>query len=108
MRALPSSAIVAGLIGTFALAQSAHAWECEFRADRSGGIDVAGVKRIVLRTGAGDLKATGRDAAARIEASGVACASTKELLDATTINVRREGDTAFVETAIPVERLKLL
>ena len=73
---------------------SASGWgdDCKFRADRAGGVDAKGVEKVVIRTGAGDMKVVGRGNAARIEARGVACAAKQELLDAAQINVRREGD----------------
>lgn len=103
MRPLPS--FVAAIV-LLTLAHDTQAWECEFRAERNGAIDTARAQKIVMRTGAGDLKVNGRETAARIEAKGDACASSQELLDAMAISVRREGNTAFVETVIPVERMK--
>ena len=91
-------------ITVLACAQSASAWQCEFRAERTGAIDTQGVQKIVLRTGAGDLKVQGRDGA-RIEAKGDACASSQALVDAVAISVRREGSIAFVESVIPLEKL---
>jgi len=82
---------------------TAFAWGdgCEFRADRAAGIDARGVEKVVLRTGAGDLKVVGRSDAVRIEARGVACAAKQPLLDATQVTVRREGNVVYVETALP-------
>jgi DUF4097 and DUF4098 domain-containing protein YvlB len=82
---------------------AASAWGdgCKFRADRAGGIEAAGVEKVIIRTGAGDMKVVGRGSAVRIEARGVACAAKQELLDATQINVRREGNVVYVETALP-------
>jgi DUF4097 and DUF4098 domain-containing protein YvlB len=82
---------------------TALAWGdgCKFRADRAGGVDAAGVEKVVIRTGAGDMKVVGRGNAVRIEARGVACAAKQELLDATQINVRREGNVVYVETMLP-------
>ena len=74
---------------------------CKFRADRAGGVDAKGVEKVIVRTGAGDMKVQGLGKASRIEARGVACASKQELLDATTINVRREGNVVYVETDMP-------
>jgi hypothetical protein len=81
----------------------ALAWgdECKFRADRAGGVEASGVEKVVIRTGAGDMKVVGRGNAVRIEARGVACAAKQELLDASQINVRREGNIVYVETALP-------
>src|SRR5688500_10401164 len=82
---------------------TALAWgdECKFRADRAGGSDAGGVEKVIIRSGAGDMKVIGRSNAVRIEARGVACAAKQELLDAAQINVRREGNVVYVETALP-------
>jgi DUF4097 and DUF4098 domain-containing protein YvlB len=82
---------------------TALAWgnDCKFRADRAAGIEAAGVEKVVIRTGAGDMKVVGRGNAVRIEARGVACAAKQPLLDATQISVRREGNVVYVETALP-------
>jgi hypothetical protein len=75
--------------------------DCKFRADRAAGIDAQGVEKVVIRAGAGDLKVNGRANANRIDARGVACAGKQPLLDAAQINVRREGNVVYVETALP-------
>ena len=74
---------------------------CKFTADRASGIDASGVEKVIIRTGAGDMKVVGRGNAVRIEARGVACAAKQELLDATKISVRREGNVVIVETDLP-------
>ena len=82
---------------------TAFAWGdgCKLRADRAGGVDAKGVEKVVVRTGAGDMKVIGRGNAVRIEARGVACAAKQELLDAAQISVRREGNVVYVETNLP-------
>ncbi len=82
---------------------TASAWGdgCKFTADRAAGVEATGVEKVILRTGAGDMKVVGRGNAVRIEARGVACAAKQELLDATQITVRREGNIVYVETALP-------
>jgi hypothetical protein len=87
----------------FAIAGPAQAWGtyCKFRADRAAGIDAAGVEKVIMRIGAGDLKVIGKSNAVRIEARGVACSPKQELLDAAQISVRREGNVVIVETALP-------
>ena len=82
---------------------TALAWGdgCKMRADRAAGIDAKGVEKVVVRTGAGDMKVIGRGNAVRIEARGVACAAKQELLDAAQISVRREGNVVYVETNLP-------
>jgi hypothetical protein len=85
---------------------SALAWGdgCEFKADRAGGIDAKGVEKVVIRASAGDMKVVGRANAIRVEARGVGCASTQELLDAVKIHVRREGNIVYVETDLPQDK----
>lgn len=82
---------------------TALAWgdDCKFRADRAGGIDAKGIEKVVIRAGAGDMKIVGRSNAVRVEARGTACAGKQELLDASQINVRREGNVVYVETTLP-------
>jgi hypothetical protein len=82
---------------------TALAWGdgCKLRADRASGVDAKGVEKVVIRTGAGDMKVIGRGNAVRIEARGVACAAKQELLDASQITVRREGNVVYVETNLP-------
>ena len=82
---------------------SALAWGdgCKLRADRAAGVDARGVEKVVIRSGAGDMKVVGRGNAVRIEARGTACAGKQEMLDATQISVRREGNVVYVETTLP-------
>ena len=82
---------------------TAFAWGdgCEFRADRAGGVDAAGIEKVVIRAGAGAMKVVGRSNAVRVEARGTACASSQELVDSTNISVRREGNVVYVETVMP-------
>ena len=82
---------------------TALAWGdgCKFQADRAGGVEASGVEKVVIRAGAGDMKVIGRGNAIRIEARGMACAARQELVDATQISVRREGNVVYVETTLP-------
>jgi DUF4097 and DUF4098 domain-containing protein YvlB len=75
--------------------------DCDHSAERAAGIEASGVDKVVIRAGAGDMKVVGRASAVRVEARGVACAARKELLDATLISVRREGNVVIVETTLP-------
>jgi hypothetical protein len=77
---------------------------CDFRADRSAGVDAAGVVRIVIRAGAGDLKVRGAAEARRIDAKGTACAGKQALLDQLQVTVRREGNVVYVETKLPQDQ----
>jgi DUF4097 and DUF4098 domain-containing protein YvlB len=94
-------------IALFALAASgmgpATAWadDCQFRAERSAGLDAGGVVKIVIHAGAGDLKVHGIADGRRIEAKGVACAGKQVLLDQAQVSVRRDGNVVHVETRLP-------
>src|SRR5690349_19063346 len=94
-------------IALFALVASgmgpvnASAETCDFRKDRNGGEDAAGVAKIVIRAGAGDLKVHGIAGGRRIDAKGVACAGNQALLDQSQVSVRREGNVVYVETKLP-------
>jgi hypothetical protein len=74
---------------------------CKVEANRSAGADVAGVEKVVLVAGAGDLDVKGSSGAKRIEAGGKACASTQALMDAIVLKMHREGSTLFIETVMP-------
>jgi DUF4097 and DUF4098 domain-containing protein YvlB len=82
---------------------TALAWgdDCEFRADRSAGVDAQGIEKVIIRVGAGDMKTVGVTRATRVEARGPACAGSQKLLDGSQINVRREGNIVYVETELP-------
>jgi hypothetical protein len=77
---------------------------CDFRADRSAGMDAAGVVKVVIRAGAGDLKVRGSADARRIDAKGTACAGKQAVLDQLQVTVRREGNVVFVETQLPQDK----
>jgi hypothetical protein len=77
---------------------------CDFRADRGAGADAAGVVKIVIRAGAGDLKVRGAADARRIDAKGTACAGKQPLLEQLQVTVRREGNVVYVETLLPQDQ----
>jgi DUF4097 and DUF4098 domain-containing protein YvlB len=91
---------VLGLVTAGLGAAPALADDCEFRADRNAAVDAAGVVKIVIRAGAGDLKVHGTEGR-RIDARGEACAGKQTLLDQAQVNVRREGNVVYVETQLP-------
>ena len=80
---------------------AAHADECRFTANRSGHISVAGVTRVEIRAGAGDLKVTGKRGAGEVSAGGRACASTQAILDQVQLRVTRDGDVIHVDVQMP-------
>jgi hypothetical protein len=74
---------------------------CKFNVERSAGLDLTGIEKVVVLAGAGDLEVLGSATAKRIEARGKACASSQKVLDETLITVRREGNVAMVTTDMP-------
>lgn len=78
--------------------------DCKFAASRDGEADLAGVAKVVIATGPGDLKVVASADARRIVARGSACASTQELLDNLHLEVRREGDTVFIDAGLANSR----
>ncbi len=75
---------------------AAHA-DCAFSAKREGVAELAGVTKVVVSTGAGDLDIVASADAKRIAARGNACASSQVLLDNLQLEVRREGDVVLID-----------
>lgn len=84
-----------------ALAPCAFSAECKYEAERSAGDSAKGITKVVLMAGAGYLHVGGLPNATRIEVKGNACATTRELLERVTIEVRREGSTLYIEAVPP-------
>jgi hypothetical protein len=80
--------------------------DCRFSATRNAEADATGIRKVVLEAGAGDLKVRGAQGAAKIHATGEACAESQSRLDATRIDVRRDGDTVFLRTVLGEEDSK--
>ncbi len=92
--------VLCALLGAAAFI-SAHADECKFTAERTGGIPVAGAERVEIRAGAGELKVTGKRGAGEVSAVGRACASAQPLLEQIQLKVTREGDVIHVDVQMP-------
>ncbi|MEO8216190.1 MAG: DUF2807 domain-containing protein [Acidobacteriota bacterium] len=87
--------LIAGASGT------ALANDCAFRANREGSFQISGARSIDVLAHAGDLSIVGRPGLTQARASGVACASRKELLDSIRIVGTRSGDSLDIETEMP-------
>src|SRR5688572_31543971 len=102
MRALPgrndmSRLLQIAIIGlAFTAASLARADDCEFTADRTAAVDLAGARQVDISARAGELFIEGVKGG-RVEARGRACASEQEYLDQIKLETRREGDTVFLE-----------
>ncbi|MFL6551291.1 MAG: DUF4097 family beta strand repeat-containing protein [Povalibacter sp.] len=78
----------------------ADTW-CTHEAERSANLDVSGARKIVIQTGAGDLKVRGSSTQANVTASGRTCASSDELLQQSQLESRRDGDVLYLKTVLP-------
>jgi DUF4097 and DUF4098 domain-containing protein YvlB len=85
-----------------AAALPASAWDgCNEQDDRSAEADTAGVERIEVRAGAGDLEVVGRPDTTRVLAEGRACARDAGDLEAIGLRAERAGTTLRVEVDLP-------
>jgi Toastrack DUF4097 len=87
-----------------AVALPALAWDgCRVRAERSGEMDTAGVDRIEILAGAGDLEVVGRADATVVSARGKACARDDDDLARVDLSLERDGRTLRIASVIPAE-----
>jgi hypothetical protein len=91
--------IIGLLVSAASMASRADA--CKYSAKREATIDVQAAKRVAISARAGSLSIEGVPNAARVEASGLACASTEKFLEQVLIETRREGDVLHVDVRIP-------
>jgi len=98
--ALPARSLFV-VVATLTASATFAAEFCKFTAERSGGIDLAGIDKVVILAGAGDLNIAGSSTAKRIEARGKACASSQAILDTIAITVRRDGGVVTVQSEMP-------
>lgn len=72
--------------------------DCTEKAHREARIETAGVKKVVLDTGAGELRIVGRPGATALVAEGEACASSQSRLEDIQIRYERKGDVLHLWT----------
>ena len=72
--------------------------DCRYQADRAAEAPTDGVKRVIIRAGAGNLEIQGEPGRQRMEARGEACASDKDQLERLQIRVQRNGDTLVISS----------
>jgi hypothetical protein len=65
---------------------------CAFEAPRNMSLDLAGVRAVQIEVNSYDLHVTGRTDARKLDVTGRACASDRELLEHLVVTQRREGD----------------
>jgi len=83
------------------LAAAAHSENCKLTADRTAAAPLAGIERIEIETGPGDLHVTGVGGLGAVEAQGRACASRQELLDELVVTIERRGTVLRITGATP-------
>lgn len=91
-----------------ALALTAGAGGCRLRhldltADRAATTSAAGVRVLVVRSGAGWLRIQGHPGFDRIQARGTAHASSERFLAAIQLGLTRSGDTVIVNALTPLD-----
>jgi len=90
-----------GVLASLGIASGAYADNCRHSADRTATVDTTGASKIVIATGAGDLKVRGQTGQSSLQANGKACASQEDLLNEIQIETRREGNTIYFKTLMP-------
>jgi hypothetical protein len=75
----------------------------DLTADRLATAPAAGVHTVVVTSGAGWLRIQGHAGFDRIQARGIAHASSERFLAATTLTITRRGDTVFVAASTPAD-----
>lgn len=92
--------VAAAALVACTLAIPAYATDCEHTAHRTANAAGPDIKRLVVEAGAGDLVVRGSESR-EVKVDGQACASSAELLDGIKLEIRREGDTVYLRTALP-------
>lgn len=75
----------------------------DLTADRTAVTSMAGVHTVVITSGAGWLRIQGHPGFPRLQARGIAHASSDTLLAAIRLTVERSADTVFVAATAPVD-----
>ena len=87
--------------------RSAAAQQCEHEAQRSETVSMAGIERVDIDAGAGDLRVEGRPGLAETRVRGHACASDAGRLADLGIRTTRRGSTLHVEALYPENRMSI-
>lgn len=100
MKLIPGSTLLACSLVLPILALPAHAEDCKHTAHRTANSAGPDIERVVIEARAGDLVVRGWESR-DVTAEGRACASSKELLEESKLEIRRDGNTVYVRTALP-------
>lgn len=95
-------------LGAFAVIALPPLAGCRLRrldltADRTADVPMAGVRVIVIQSGAGWLRVEGHPGYTEMRARGIAHASTPALLARVRLSVQRSGDTLYVAGSTPMD-----
>jgi DUF4097 and DUF4098 domain-containing protein YvlB len=84
------------------LAMAARAEDdCEHRAERAADLPLKGITRVVIEASAGYLKVIGDAGEANLSARGIACATSKSVLEDIQLKTRTAGQTAYLTVEMP-------
>ncbi len=99
-RVVPALGLLSAMLATVVLSPAARAENaCRYRADRAAEISADGIRKVVVRAGAGSLEIRGEPGRKRIQASGEACAADKEHLEQRQIYTKRSFSTLVISTS---------
>ena len=82
-------------------ASPALADDCAHKAEREAALDAGGARSVRVEAGAGALLVEGKTGQTRVEARGIACASSEQALGQIRLNATRRGDVIVVKVEIP-------
>lgn len=97
-RVAPALCLLFPIFTAVLLPTGARADSCRYRADRSAEASTDGIRKVVVKAGAGSLEIRGEPGRQRMQAQGKACASDERQLELLHIRVERSGDTLVVST----------
>jgi hypothetical protein len=74
--------------------------DCRYQETREATFDASGAERVRIQAGAGTLEVTGVPGS-EVRAEGLACGSSREILDEVRLEISRAGSTVHVEARMP-------
>lgn len=75
--------------------------DCDYTAQRTAAIPLAGATSITIVGRAGELKVTGARGVTEVRAKGTACTFDRDFLDRITVTATREGSAVRIEAQVP-------
>lgn len=107
MKARSIRLLLPALLFCLVLPRGARAQSCEHEARRTATSAMSGVERVHVVSHSGSLEVRGVANATTASASGIACASSADLLDDLRIEARRSGSTLIIEATHPDDGFRM-